>query len=67
MSALAITVARQLVLYIPLLLVMDRCFGFAGLIWAQPITEMIMMAASISLLVRIIRSMQRLEKGENND
>ncbi|MBQ9060428.1 MAG: MATE family efflux transporter [Firmicutes bacterium] len=66
MIALAITIVRQLVLYIPLLLLMDHSFGFGGLIWAQPITEVIMMAASISLLVRIIRTMQRLEKGEEN-
>ena len=65
MTALGITLARQLVLYIPLLFFMDHTFGFNGLIWAQPITEVIMMAASVSLLVRIIRSMQRLEKREN--
>ncbi len=59
MHALAITLVRQLILYIPLLLLMDRAFGFDGLIWAQPITEVIMMAASVSFLVRIIRALQR--------
>lgn len=59
MAALLITVLRQLVLYIPLLLLMDRALGFTGLIWAQPLTEAVMMAASISLLVRIIRKLQR--------
>ena len=53
--AFGITVVRQLVLYIPLLLVFNRSFGFSGMIWAQPVTEMIMMAVSVWLLVRRIR------------
>ena len=66
MHALSITLVRQLILYIPLLLLMDHAFGFSGLIWAQPITEVIMMAASISLLVRVIRTLQRLDTGGNH-
>ena len=53
--AFGITVMRQLVLYIPLLLLLNRTFGFDGMIWAQPVTEVIMMAVSVSLLVRTIR------------
>ena len=53
--AFGITVMRPLVLYVPLLLVLNRAFGFAGMIWAQPVTELIMMAVSVSLLVRTIR------------
>ena len=52
--AFGITVMRQLVLYVPLLLVLNRAFGFAGMIWAQPVTELIMMTVSVSLLVRVI-------------
>ena len=53
--AFGITLVRQLILYIPLLLLLNRVFGFDGMIWAQPITEVIMMAASVTLLVRVIR------------
>ena len=53
--AFGITLVRQLLLYIPLLLLLNHAFGFNGMIWAQPITEVIMMAASVSLLVRVIR------------
>ncbi len=53
--AFAITLVRQFVLYVPLLLLLNRLFGFGGMIWAQPVTEMIMMAVSVSLLVGIIR------------
>ena len=44
--AFGITVMRQLVLYVPLLLLLNRVFGFDGMIWAQPVTEVIMMAVS---------------------
>ena len=53
--AFGITLVRQLILYIPLLLLLNHVFGFDGMIWAQPITEVIMMAASVTLLVRVIR------------
>ena len=53
--AFAITLVRQLFLYVPLLLVLNRVFGFGGMIWAQPVTEVIMMAVSVTLLVRVIR------------
>ena len=50
--AFAITLVR---LYIPLLLLLNYLFGFGGMIWAQPVTEMIMMAVSVSLLLGVIR------------
>ena len=56
--AFVITLVRQLVLYVPLLLILNRLFGFEGMIWAQPCTEVIMMAASVGLLYRVIRTSQ---------
>ena len=56
--AFAITLVRQLILYIPLLLMLNRVFGFGGMLWAQPITEVIMMAASVLLLRQMIRREQ---------
>ena len=53
-----ITLVRQLILYIPLLLLFNHIFGFGGLIWAQPVTELIMMIVSLSLLVHILRNLQ---------
>jgi Na+-driven multidrug efflux pump len=57
--AFAITLVRQLILYVPLLLILDCVFGFGGMIWAQPITEVIMMAVSVGLLYFIIRCEQK--------
>ena len=59
MHAFGITMVRQLVLYIPLLLLLNRVFRFDGLIWAQPVTELIMMAVSVQLLRRTIIAAQR--------
>ena len=53
--AFAITLVRQLFLYVPLLLILNRVFGFGGIIWAQPVTEFIMMTVSLTLLYRVIK------------
>jgi len=53
--AFLITLVRQFGLYVPLLLALNRLFGFGGMLWAQPVTEIIMMAVSVSLLIRTIR------------
>ena len=54
--AFVITLIRQLILYIPLLLLFDRTMGFNGMIWAQPVTEVIMMCVSVTLLYKTIRA-----------
>lgn len=59
MYALLITVIRQLVLYVPCLLLMNRLFGFTGLIWTQPMTECIMMVFSLVLLSGFLKKLER--------
>lgn len=63
--AFAITCVRQLILYIPLLLFLNHQFAFAGMIWAQPITECIMMMISVMVLGNKLKEYDRLtqEKG----
>lgn len=53
--AFGITLVRQLFLYIPLLLIFNHSFGFGGMLWAQPVTELIMMISSLSLLATILK------------
>lgn len=53
--AFGITLVRQLILYIPLLLFLDKMLGFSGMLWAQPITEAVMMAVSLVLLTSVIK------------
>jgi Na+-driven multidrug efflux pump len=62
--AFGITLVRQLILYIPLLLLLDKCFGFSGMLWAQPITEAVMMAVSLIMLITVIRNISVKEKQE---
>ncbi|SCW43313.1 putative efflux protein, MATE family [Ruminococcaceae bacterium YRB3002] len=62
MYAFVITLVRQLFLYVPLLLLLNYVFGFGGMLWAQPVTEVIMMAASVGLLLFVIN---REDKSQN--
>ena len=57
--AFVITLVRQLFLYVPLLLILNRSLGFFGMIWAQPITEVIMMMVSVSMLVNMIQKLMK--------
>ena len=53
--AFVITLVRQLFLYVPLLLLLDHCFGFTGMLFAQPVTEFIMAVVSVFMLARFIK------------
>ena len=48
--AFGITIVRQLLLYIPFLLLFNRLWGYTGLIHAQPVEEGICMVFSLILL-----------------
>ena len=61
--AFVITLVRQLFLYVPLLLLFDKIFGFNGMIWAQPVTEVIMMTVSVWLLYRTIKK-EEISQGD---
>ncbi len=63
--AFSITLVRQLFLYIPLLLLLNYLCGFSGLLLAQPITEVIMMAVSVFLLYRVIRKEAKKYESKN--
>lgn len=54
LAALLITFVRQALLYVPLLLALNHLFGFNGMIWAQPVTEAIMMVVSVCMLLHMI-------------
>ncbi len=62
--AFIITLIRQLFLYIPLLLILNRLFGFRGMLCAQPFTEAIMMIVSVRLLAGMIRREEKERSAE---
>ncbi len=45
----ALTLCRQGVLNIPLLILMNRIFGLYGMIWTQLVVEMIMIPATLGM------------------
>ncbi|SDB40256.1 putative efflux protein, MATE family [Pseudobutyrivibrio sp. YE44] len=57
--AFTITAVRQLFLYMPMLWLLNHLFGFNGMIWAQPVTEVIMMVVSVTLLYKVISWFER--------
>ncbi len=42
-----------------LILMLDHLFGFTGMLWAQPVTELIMMCASTVLMLTVIRGHEK--------
>lgn len=50
MHSFVITVIRQLVLYVPLMLAFNRFWGYTGLIHAQPCSELICMILAAAML-----------------
>ncbi len=56
-----ITLIRQLALYVPLLLLLNHIFGFNGMLFAQPVTEVIMMIVSVAMLVSVINAVSKKE------
>lgn len=57
--AFGITIVRQLILYIPLLILFDKLWGFTGLIYAQPCEELICMIFAVILM---FASLKKFEK-----
>ncbi len=53
-ESLILSVARQCVVYIPLIFAMESFLGFNGLIWAQPIADAITLGISLVLLAVIL-------------
>lgn len=52
--AFILSISRQGLLYMPLLIILNKVFGFSGFIYAQPITDMIMLTFSSVLLFKVM-------------
>ena len=55
MFAFGITIVRQLILYIPFLLIFNRVWGYSGLIHAQPTEEFVCMIFSLCIMFRYLK------------
>ena len=63
--AFSITIVRQLVLYIPFLIVFDRVWGYVGLIHAQPAEELVCALFALVLLRRTLKKLQKIIQNES--
>ena len=59
--AFILSISRQGILYMPLLLLLNKLFGFSGFIYAQPITDMIMIVFSSILLFKVMPKGNKVE------
>lgn len=59
MPSLMINLSRQGLLYIPVLFLLEKLLGVNGLIWAQPVVDVLSLLLAIALCVPKIRSMLR--------
>lgn len=58
MHSFGITVVRQMVLYVPFMLLLNRVWGYAGLVHAQPCSELICMVLSLWMLLGTVRKLK---------
>jgi putative MATE family efflux protein len=55
LPSLFLSISRQGLLFIPLLLILNNLFGFNGFIYAQPLTDAIMLVLSFAILKGILK------------
>ena len=63
-SALIINLSRQGFFYIPALLILNAAMGIVGLVWAQPIADVLSTALVIFLYLRTMRKFQWQQETE---
>ena len=54
-QALLVNMGRQLILFVPLLFLMNHYFGFTGFIWAQPIADILTTGIAVVLGFSLIK------------
>ena len=64
-ASLLLSVARQGLIYIPLLFVLNGGFAFRGLLWAQPAADAITLLLGLTLLAVILKKTTQGEKKKN--
>lgn len=61
-SALIINLSRQGLIYIPALFIMEAAIGVTGLVWAQPVADLLSTVLVIILYVVAVQKMQKSVK-----
>ena len=63
-SSLVINLSRQGLIYIPALFILEAPLGINGLVWAQPIADVISIAVAALLYIIVSKKMMK-EKANN--
>ena len=64
MPSLIINISRQGLIYIPVLFILNAVLGVTGLVWAQPIVDVLSFVLGIGMYVRVSTRMMKYEKCE---
>ena len=62
LPSLILTICRQGLVFIPLILVLNRMFGLDGVIYAQPAADYISIVLSVVICMLIFKNMEHVEK-----
>lgn len=66
--ALVINLSRQGIIFIPVLFLLKAMLGLVGLVWAQPVADLLSLVLAWILYVKVSRKMMHLDKEmETND
>ena len=58
LKAFFITVSRQGILYIPLLIGLNKVFGLKGMVFSQPITDFIMLIIASAFIFKVLKGLE---------
>lgn len=58
MESLVVNVSRQGLIYIPAMFILAAFFQETGLIWAQPVADILSLALAIALYIRKSKQMK---------
>jgi multidrug efflux pump len=64
LPGLFLSISRQGIFYMPMLIVLNKIFGFNGFIYAQPITDVLMVVISVFILRKIIIKDHKLDQSK---
>ena len=59
-----IALSRNGLALIPMILLLPRVFGLAGVVWAQPVADFLTFVLGLFMLVSELRELNRMERGE---
>ena len=63
-QSLFLAVGRQVLIYLPLLFIMDSLIGLEGLIWAQPAADFVCIIASLIMYKTVVNKLEKNKLGE---